>query len=140
MDDDCALTTIVDGEIVVSKQNPKIDGIINALISFDKYFQHDPDFKMFNAFGGKTDLLFKVCAASFTFRFVLYCNLFTIKKKQEEKTFQLVLSLFRIQLLDWLHVMSKTLEQAWKTTKSFSKTWTIVLIWAQQPPYRSLLL
>lgn len=60
VDDDCALTTIVDGEIVVSRQNPKIDGIINALVSFDKYFQHDPDFKMFNAFSGKTDLLFKV--------------------------------------------------------------------------------
>lgn len=65
VDDGCALTTIVDGEIVVSRQNPKTDGIINALASFDKYFQSDPDFKMFDAFAGKTDLLFKVSATEY---------------------------------------------------------------------------
>lgn len=60
VDPACALTTIVDGEIVVARNNHKTTGVINALISFDKYFQTDPDFKMFNAFGGKRDLLFKV--------------------------------------------------------------------------------
>lgn len=60
VDDDCALTTIVDGEIVVTPQNKKTNGIINALISFDKYFQSDPDFKMYNIFSGHTNLLFKV--------------------------------------------------------------------------------
>lgn len=60
VDDDCALTTIVDGEIVVSRQNRKTNGIINALISFDKYFQSDPDFKVYNIFAGQKNLLFKV--------------------------------------------------------------------------------
>lgn len=60
VDDNCPLTTIVDGEIVVSPQNKKTDGIINALISFDKYFQNDPDFKMYNIFSGHRNLLFKV--------------------------------------------------------------------------------
>lgn len=60
MDQDCALTTIVDGEIVVARNNRKTPGILNALSSFDKYFQSDPDFKMYNSFGGKRDLLFKV--------------------------------------------------------------------------------
>lgn len=60
VDDNCPLTTIVDGEIVVAPQNKKTDGIINALMSFDKYFQNDPDFKMYNIFAGHKNLLFKV--------------------------------------------------------------------------------
>lgn len=60
VDDDCPLTIIVDGEIVVSRESTKTDGIINALASFDKYFQNDPDFKMFSVFDGTKDLLFKV--------------------------------------------------------------------------------
>lgn len=60
VEEDCALTTIVDGEIVVARQNKKTNGIINALISFDKYFQSDPDFKLYNMFAGHKDLLFKV--------------------------------------------------------------------------------
>lgn len=60
VDENCPLTTIVDGEIVVAPQNKKTDGIINALISFDKYFQNDPDFKMYNIFSGHKNLLFKV--------------------------------------------------------------------------------
>lgn len=40
--------------------NRKTNGIINALMSFDKYFQSDPDFKMYNVFAGNRDLLFKV--------------------------------------------------------------------------------
>lgn len=60
VDNDCPLTTIVDGEIVVARQNRKTNGIINALIAFDKYFQSDPDFKMYNRFAGQQNLLFKV--------------------------------------------------------------------------------
>lgn len=56
----CALTTIVDGEVVVAQNNHKTSGILNALISFDKYFQKDPDFKMYNSFSGEQNLLFKV--------------------------------------------------------------------------------
>lgn len=60
IEQECALTTIVDGEIVVARNNHKTTGIINALISFDKYFQRDPDFKIYNSFAGHRDLLFKV--------------------------------------------------------------------------------
>jgi len=59
VDLDCALTTIVDGEVLVARNNKKTAGIINALNSFDRYFQIDPDFKMYNIFAGKIDLLFK---------------------------------------------------------------------------------
>lgn len=60
VEQECALTTIVDGEIVVARNNHKTTGIINALSSYDKYFQSDPDFKMFNSFAGQRDLLFRV--------------------------------------------------------------------------------
>lgn len=60
VDKDCALTTIVDGEVVARPNSSKLPGIINALNSFDKYFQVDPDFKMFNVFKGTKHLLFKV--------------------------------------------------------------------------------
>ena len=60
VEQDCALTTIVDGEIVVRPQNRKIPAIINALSSVDTYLQRDPDFKMYNIFAGNRDLLFKV--------------------------------------------------------------------------------
>lgn len=60
VEQECALTTIVDGEIVVARNNRKTTGIINALSSYDKYFQSDPDFKMYNSFAGQRDLLFKV--------------------------------------------------------------------------------
>lgn len=60
VEQECALTTIVDGEIVVARDNPKTTGIINALSSYDKYFRSDPDFKMYNSFAGQIDLLFKV--------------------------------------------------------------------------------
>lgn len=65
VEQECALTTIVDGEIVVARNNRKTTGIINALSSYDKYFQSDPDFKMYNSFTGHRDLLFKVSAYNF---------------------------------------------------------------------------
>lgn len=55
----CALTTIVDGEIVVRRIKGKDSGIANALTSFDRYFQLDPDFKLYNIFGSQKNLLFK---------------------------------------------------------------------------------
>ncbi|XP_037032135.1 transferrin-like [Bradysia coprophila] len=59
IDEACALTTIVDNEIVVRPRSDKIPGIINALSSFDKYFSLNPDFKMYNVFNGYKHLLFK---------------------------------------------------------------------------------
>lgn len=59
VDEDCYLTTIVDGEIVVRRQSSKTAGIINALSSLDVYLQHDPDFRMYNIFGGVKNLLFE---------------------------------------------------------------------------------
>lgn len=59
VDEDCYLTTIVDGEIVVRRQSSKTAGIINALSSLDIYLQNDPDFRMYNIFGGVKNLLFE---------------------------------------------------------------------------------
>lgn len=59
VDEECLLTTIVDGEIVVRRNSPKTAGIVNALSSLDVYLQNDPDFKMYNIFGGTKNLLFE---------------------------------------------------------------------------------
>jgi hypothetical protein len=59
VDASCMLTTIVDGEIVVRRNNPRNVGIINALLSLDRYLQTDPDFKMYNVFSGEKNLLFE---------------------------------------------------------------------------------
>ncbi|XP_059607421.1 transferrin-like [Phlebotomus argentipes] len=59
VDPDCVMTTIIDGEIVVRRDSARRDGIINALTSFDLYFQNQPDFKMYNIFAGVKHLLFK---------------------------------------------------------------------------------
>lgn len=59
VDPACFLTTIVDGEIVVRRKSDKNAGILNVLLSLDKYFQNDPDFKMYNIFGGEKNLLFE---------------------------------------------------------------------------------
>ncbi|KAJ6648602.1 Transferrin [Pseudolycoriella hygida] len=59
VDENCPLTTIIDNEIVVRPKSDKIPGIVNALISFDKYFAYSPDFKMYNVFNGYKHLLFK---------------------------------------------------------------------------------
>lgn len=60
VDSDCVMTTIIDGEIVVRRDSTRRDGIVNALTSFDLYFQVQPDFKMYNIFAGVKHLLFKV--------------------------------------------------------------------------------
>lgn len=65
VDEACALTTIIDNEIVVRPKSDKIPGIVNALASFDKYFSHNPDFKMYNIFNGYKHLLFKVMNSFF---------------------------------------------------------------------------
>lgn len=59
VDPACFMTTIVDGEIVVNRNNSRNMGILNALISLDLYLQSDPDFKMYNIFSGAKDLLFE---------------------------------------------------------------------------------
>jgi len=55
----CFLTTIVAGEVVVRRNSDKNPSVINVLLSLDKYLQNDPDFKMYNIFGGMKDLLFE---------------------------------------------------------------------------------
>lgn len=59
VDPACFLTTIVDGEIVTRRRSEKNAGIINALLSLDKYLLNDPDFKMYNIFNGERNLLFE---------------------------------------------------------------------------------
>ncbi|XP_053679397.1 transferrin-like [Anopheles nili] len=59
VDEDCYLTTIVDGEIVVRRQWEKTDNIVHALSSLDAYLQNDPDFRMYNIFSGHRNLLFE---------------------------------------------------------------------------------
>lgn len=60
VDFDCALTSIVDGEIVTRrKDDAKTQGIRNALLSLDRYLLHDPSFRMYNIFNSAKDLLFQ---------------------------------------------------------------------------------
>uniref|UniRef100_A0A182QXI1 Transferrin-like domain-containing protein n=1 Tax=Anopheles farauti TaxID=69004 RepID=A0A182QXI1_9DIPT len=59
VDEECYLTTIVDGEIVVRRQWEKSDNIVHVLSSLDVYLQNDPDFRMYNIFGGQRNLLFE---------------------------------------------------------------------------------
>ncbi|XP_050080234.1 transferrin-like [Anopheles maculipalpis] len=59
VDEECFLTTIVDGEIVVRRQWEKSDNIVHVLTSLDVYLQNDPDFRMYNIFGGQRNLLFE---------------------------------------------------------------------------------
>ncbi len=67
IDESCALTTIIDNEIVVRPKSDKIPGIMNALASFDKYFSQNPDFKMYNVYNGYKHLLFKVIETNIQF-------------------------------------------------------------------------
>lgn len=97
VDIECALTTIVDGEVLVARNNKKTAGIINALNSFDKYFQNDPDFKIFNIFAGKTDLLFKVSKA---IRIAFICSINSFRNL-------CLVFLFRIHRSVWWHVMKR---------------------------------
>lgn len=50
----------IQGEIVVKPANSKIEGIINAFISYEKYFKVDPELSMFGTFNGHKNLLFNV--------------------------------------------------------------------------------
>ncbi|XP_055593629.1 transferrin-like [Uranotaenia lowii] len=59
VDEECYLTTIVDGEIVTRRQSSKTTGIVHALSALDFYLQSDPDFRMYNIFGGVKNLLFE---------------------------------------------------------------------------------
>lgn len=59
VDEECYLTTIVDGEVVVQRHSSKTAGIVNALSSLDVYLQNDPDFKMYNQYNGIKNLLFE---------------------------------------------------------------------------------
>lgn len=55
----CALTTIVDGEIMVRRGTEKTTSIVHAIKAVDTYFQIGPDFKMYNIFNSERNLLFK---------------------------------------------------------------------------------
>lgn len=55
----CFLTTIVDGEVLVNRNSDRATTVVNVLVSLDKYFQNDPDFKMYNIFANETNLLFE---------------------------------------------------------------------------------
>lgn len=59
VDPGCFLTTIVAGEVVVRRHSAQNAGIINVLLSLDKYLQNDPDFKFYNIFEGERNLLFE---------------------------------------------------------------------------------
>lgn len=59
VDPACFLTTIVAGEVVIRRNSAQNAGIINALLSLDKYLQSDPDFKLYNIFEGERNLLFE---------------------------------------------------------------------------------
>jgi len=59
VDPDCFLTTIVAGEVVVRRNSVLNAGIVNVLLSLDKYLQNDPDFKMYNIFDGERNLVFE---------------------------------------------------------------------------------
>lgn len=48
------------GEVVIQPDNMQRDGIINALLSFDKYFKNDPYVKIYGTFDGYMDVLFNV--------------------------------------------------------------------------------
>lgn len=60
MGEDCFLTTIVDSEVVVRTVNTSATDIINTLLSIDRYFISNPQFKMYNIYSGIQNLVFKV--------------------------------------------------------------------------------
>lgn len=49
----------MDGEIIVRRNDPKSQGIRNALLSLDRYLINDPTFRMYNIFSSERDLLFQ---------------------------------------------------------------------------------
>lgn len=48
------------GEVVIKSNNTEREGIINALLSYHKYFHTDPDFKMYGKFDGHENVLVNV--------------------------------------------------------------------------------
>lgn len=58
VDEDCALTTIVGGEVATRRDNPKAKDIKVALAVFEDKFLIYAPFKVFNVFNGTKDLLF----------------------------------------------------------------------------------
>lgn len=62
VDPGCPLVTIVDGEIVVKRNETKVKSITSALYSFDQYFniKDDPSFKFYGEYNGQENLLFEV--------------------------------------------------------------------------------
>lgn len=112
VDADCPLTTIVDGEVVVGRNSRKINGITNALLSLDKYFQLDPDFKMYNIFSGHRDLLFKVNCCE---QLIPQCQC------------QMTNDLFcRIPVWGLFHEMRKIWVKVSKITEHYLKIWNNV--------------
>lgn len=59
VDSACYLTSIVDGEIIVRRNDFKSQGIRTALLSLDRYLLHDPSFRMYNIFNSEKNLLFQ---------------------------------------------------------------------------------
>lgn len=62
VDHNCPLITMIDGEVVIARRNPKTKDVVHVLNSFDRYFNlnSNPDFKIFDKFNGVEDLLFEV--------------------------------------------------------------------------------
>lgn len=64
---DCPLVTIVDGEIVVKRNSGKQRGVVNAINSFDRYFNlnGNPNFKLYDKFNGELNVLFEDSTVGF---------------------------------------------------------------------------
>ncbi|XP_055390360.1 uncharacterized protein LOC129619238 [Condylostylus longicornis] len=61
IDLDCALTTIVDGEIVMYRKSPKTSSVVHVLQALEHYFirKNNPSFKIYNIYEGQRNILFK---------------------------------------------------------------------------------
>ncbi|XP_063707817.1 transferrin-like [Culicoides brevitarsis] len=61
VDTNCPLITMIDGEVVIKRNSQKTKDVVHVLSSFDRYFNlnRNPDFKIFDAFNGKEDVLFE---------------------------------------------------------------------------------
>ena len=60
MDEDCLLASVVDSEVVVRQVNSSVPDIINTLLSLDRSFLKNTEFKMYNIYNGVENLMFKV--------------------------------------------------------------------------------
>lgn len=61
VDANCPLVTIVDGEVVVRRNEPKLKSITSVLYSLDRYLNlnDEPSFKPYGTFNGQKNLLFE---------------------------------------------------------------------------------